>query len=93
MYIFSKQANVRMFIAHFPDFYGPNAENTLVHHTLKGILANKMSSFVEDKKIAREYIFTPDGAKAIVELASHDEAYGQNWNISGYGAITGEELI
>ncbi len=50
MYIFSKQANVRMFIAHFPDFYGPNAENTLVHHTLKGILANKMSSFVEDKK-------------------------------------------
>ncbi len=93
MYIFSKQANVRMFIAHFPNFYGPNAENTLVHHTLKGILANKMSSFIGDKKIAREYSFTPDGAKAIVELASHGEAYGQNWNISGYGAITGEELI
>ncbi|AEA19126.1 MULTISPECIES: NAD(P)H-binding protein [Bacillus] len=89
----AKQANVRMFIAHFPDFYGPNAENTLVHHTLKGILANKMSSFVGDKKIAREYIFTPDGAKAMVELASHDEAYGQNWNIPGYGVITGEEMI
>lgn len=69
----AKQANVRMFIAHFPDFYGPNAESTLVHHTLKGILANKMSSFVGDKKIAREYIFTPDGAKAMVELALHDE--------------------
>ena len=51
----AKQANVRMFIAHFPDFYS-NAESTLVHHTLKGILANKMSSFVGDKKIAREYI-------------------------------------
>ncbi|UPJ16534.1 NAD(P)H-binding protein [Bacillus cereus] len=88
-----KQANVRMFIAHFPDFYGPNAESTLVHHTLKGILANKMSSFVGDKKIAREYIFTPDGAKAMVELALHDEAYGQNWNIPGYGVITGEEMI
>lgn len=82
-----------MFIAHFPNFYGPNAENTLVHHTLKGILANKMSSFIGGKKIVREYSFTPDGAKAIVELASHGEAYGQNWNISGYGAITGEELI
>ncbi|PEA90675.1 NAD-dependent epimerase/dehydratase family protein [Bacillus thuringiensis] len=89
----AKQANVRMFIAHFPDFYGPNAESTLVHHTLKGILANKMSSFVGDKKIAREYIFTPDGAKAMVELALHDEAYGQNWNIPGYGVITGEEMI
>ncbi|MDZ5476831.1 NAD(P)H-binding protein [Bacillus thuringiensis] len=89
----AKQANVRMFIAHFPDFYGPNAESTLVHHTLKGILANKMSSFVGDKKIAREYIFTPDGAKTMVELALHDEAYGQNWNIPGYGVITGEEMI
>ena len=89
----AKQANVRMFIAHFPDFYGPNAKSTLVHHTLKAILANKMSSFVGDKKIAREYIFTRDGEKAMVELASHDEAYGQNWNIPGYGVITGEEMI
>ena len=29
----------------------------------------------------------------MVELASHDEAYGQNWNIRGYGVITGEEMI
>lgn len=93
MYIFSKLANVQMFIAHFPDFYGPNAKSTLVHHTLKAILTNKMSSFVGDKKIAREYIFTPDGAKAMVKLASHDEAYGQIWNITDYGVITGEEMI
>ncbi|QWH40169.1 MULTISPECIES: SDR family NAD(P)-dependent oxidoreductase [Bacillus cereus group] len=89
----AKQARVQMFIAHFPDFYGPNAESTLVHHTLKGVLANKLSSFVGDKKIAREYIFTPDGAKAMIELALRDEAYGQNWNIPGYGVITGEEMI
>ncbi|EJQ45584.1 Uncharacterized protein BWINRASL_05260 [Bacillus mycoides] len=89
----AKQAQVKMFIAHFPDFYGPNAESTLVHHTLKGVLANKLSSFVGDKNIAREYIFTPDGAKAMVELALHDEAYGQNWNVPGCGVITGEEMI
>ncbi|EJQ53847.1 hypothetical protein IEE_00067 [Bacillus cereus BAG5X1-1] len=89
----AKQARVQMFIAHFPDFYGPNAESTLVHHTLNGVLANKLSSFVGDKKIAREYIFTPDGAKAMIELALRDEAYGQNWNIPGYGVITGEEMI
>ncbi|MES5891372.1 MULTISPECIES: SDR family NAD(P)-dependent oxidoreductase [Bacillus cereus group] len=89
----AKEANVQMFIAHFPDFYGPKAESTLVHHTLKGVLGNKMSSFVGDQRIAREYIFTPDGAKAMVELALHDKAYGQNWNIPGCGVITGEEMI
>lgn len=89
----AKKANVKMFIAHFPDFYGPNAESTLIHHTLNGVLANKLSSFVGDKKIAREYIFTPDGAKAMVELALRDEAYGQNWNIPGHSVITGEEIV
>ena len=29
----------------------------------------------------------------MVKLASHDEAYGQNWNITDYGVITGEEMI
>ncbi len=89
----AEQSGAKMFIAHFPDFYGPQAESTLIHHTLNGVLANKGSSFVGDKKIAREYIFTPDGAKAMVELALHEEAYGQRWNIPGCGVITGEEMI
>ncbi|MDZ5606562.1 NAD-dependent epimerase/dehydratase family protein [Bacillus pseudomycoides] len=89
----AKQAGVPVLIAHFPDFYGPNAESTLIHHTLQSVLANKISSFVGDKKLAREYIFTPDGAKAIVELALRNDAYGQNWNIPGCGVITGEEMI
>ncbi|PFA20529.1 MULTISPECIES: SDR family NAD(P)-dependent oxidoreductase [Bacillus cereus group] len=91
--LMAKQAGVPVLTAHFPDFYGPNAESTLIHHTLQGVLANKISSFVGDKKLAREYIFTPDGAKAIVELALRDDAYGQNWNIPGCGVITGEEMI
>lgn len=89
----AKQYEVPVLIAHFPDFYGPNAESTLIHHTLQSVLANKMANFVGDKRLAREYIFTPDGAKAIVELALRDEAYGQNWNIPGCGVITGEEMI
>lgn len=91
--LMAKQAGVPVLTAHFPDFYGPNAESTLIHHTLQGVIANKISSFVGDKKLAREYIFTPDGAKAIVELALRDDAYGQNWNIPGCGVITGEEMI
>ncbi|MFC6603742.1 SDR family NAD(P)-dependent oxidoreductase [Ectobacillus funiculus] len=87
-----KESNVPALIAHFPDFYGPNAESTILNYTLQSIVQNKKASFVGNQKIAREFI-TPDGAKAIVNLALREEAYGQNWNIPGAGVITGEEMV
>ncbi|HHY74752.1 MAG TPA: SDR family NAD(P)-dependent oxidoreductase [Bacillus bacterium] len=88
-----KNSNVPYIIAHFPDFYGPNATNTILNYTFEGVIKNKRSMFVGDLKVAREYIFTPDGAKALVELALMESAYGQNWNIPGSGVITGDEII
>ncbi|WP_342048134.1 SDR family NAD(P)-dependent oxidoreductase [Bacillus sp. OTU530] len=88
-----KESSVPALIAHFPDFYGPNAESTILNYTLQSIVQNKKASFVGNQKIAREFIFTPDGAKAIVNLALREEAYGQNWNIPGAGIITGEEIV
>ncbi|WP_102347720.1 SDR family NAD(P)-dependent oxidoreductase [Bacillus sp. Marseille-P3661] len=89
----AKQSNLPVLIAHFPDFYGPNATNTILNYTFENVVKNKRSMFVGDRKIAREYIFTPDGAKALVQLALSDSAYGQNWNIPGSGVITGDEII
>lgn len=88
-----KQSTVPTIIAHFPDFYGPNAENTLMHFTLKDAVQNKKAMFVGNQTIAREFIYTPDGAKAVVNLSMHDNAYGQNYNIPGYDVITGEEIV
>lgn len=88
-----KESNVSSLIAHFPDFYGPNAENTALHFTLSKIMKNKKSSYVGNQKIQREFIYTPDGAKAIVQLSLLEESYGQNWNIPGHGVISGEEII
>ncbi len=88
-----KESGIPFVIAHFPDFYGPNAENTILHYTLKGVANDKKSSYVGNQEIAREFIFTPDGAKAIVNLALENNAYGQNWNIPGYGVIKGREII
>lgn len=87
------ESKVSALIAHFPDFYGPNAENTALNFTLSTIMKNKKSSYVGNQKIQREFIYTPDGAKAIVQLSLLEEAYGQNWNIPGYGVISGEEMI
>jgi len=89
----ANQDGVPVLVAHFPDFYGPHAENTLIHYTLQGMMTGKRAYFVGDLSIKREYIYTPDGAKAIVELALRDEAYGQCWNIPGTDVIAGTELV
>ncbi|MGG0718277.1 SDR family NAD(P)-dependent oxidoreductase [Robertmurraya massiliosenegalensis] len=88
-----KQSDVEALIAHFPDFYGPNAESSLLYYTLDGIVKGKRAGYVGNQEMKREFIFTPDGAKAIVNLAIDEGSYGQNWNIPAYGTISGNELI
>lgn len=88
-----KKSNVPFLIVHMPDLYGPNAENTILHETLKNVVLNKTANFVGDTKVAREFIFTMDGAKAMVELALRGDTYNQNWNIPSAHPITGEEII
>ncbi|MFC7785237.1 MULTISPECIES: NAD(P)H-binding protein [unclassified Rossellomorea] len=87
-----KQSSVPSLICHFPDFYGPNATNTYIHFTLEQILKKKKAGFVGPKDVVREFIFTKDGAKAMVDLSSQDEAYGHNWNIPSTAPITGNEV-
>lgn len=88
-----KASGVPFIIAHFPDFYGPNAYNTLINHTLESVRKNEKASYVGSLQIPREFIFTPDGAKALVELALIEKAYDQNWNIPGERLVSGEEVI
>lgn len=89
----AKQAGVPVIVAHFPDFYGPDAENTLLHYLFQAMIQNKGARFVGSLAVPREYIYTPDGAKALVELASRESSYHQNWNIPGAGLITGNEIV
>jgi len=48
---------------------------------------------VGSQQIPREFIYLPDAAQAVVHAAGFAEAYNQQWNIPGAGAITGEEVI
>ncbi|WP_059104474.1 SDR family NAD(P)-dependent oxidoreductase [Shouchella shacheensis] len=88
-----QQSGVPYVIAHFPDFYGPYAENAQLNYTLRQVLADKKANFIGNQSMAREHIYTPDGAKALVELALCEDAYGQNWNIPAFDVIKGEEVI
>lgn len=88
-----KRSNVPSLIVHMPDLYGPNAENTILYETLKNVVLNKTANFVGNINVAREFLYTFDGAKAMVELALHEDTYNQNWNIPSAHPITGEEMI
>ncbi|WP_207892430.1 SDR family NAD(P)-dependent oxidoreductase [Paenibacillus pinisoli] len=81
-------------IARLPDYYGPTANAaSYLGSTLEAIAAGKMAFFIGNMRIPREYVYLPDAAAMIVELAKHDHAYGQNWNIPGAGLISGRDIV
>ncbi|MET1180480.1 SDR family NAD(P)-dependent oxidoreductase [Peribacillus simplex] len=92
--IFSqKWKNARALIVRLPDYYGATSQNSYLQPTLNGLAANKTTVFIGDLKTPREYVYLPDAAKMIVEIAEKDNSYGENWNIPGPGLISGNEII
>ncbi|MBU9710218.1 NAD-dependent epimerase/dehydratase family protein [Evansella tamaricis] len=88
-----KGSGFPVLVVHLPDLYGPNAHSTILYETLKNVVENKKANFVGNPNVAREFLYTIDAAKAIVELATREDTYNRNWNIPSPGPITGEELI
>ncbi|PFA67137.1 short chain dehydrogenase [Bacillus sp. AFS015802] len=87
-----KESSVPTLICHFPDFYGPNATNTYIHFTLEQLLKKNKAGFVGPGNIIREFIYTKDGARMMVDLSLHEETYDQNWNIPGCPPLTGIDI-
>lgn len=80
-------------IVRLPDFYGPDAPNTMLHLTFEAIARGKTAMYVGKLDVPREFIYLPDGAKAAVELAFRNDVYGESWHIPGAGVIAGKELL
>ncbi|MEB9613573.1 NAD(P)H-binding protein [Bacillus cereus] len=92
--IFDKKwKNAKALIVRLPDYYGITSQNSYLHPTLTGLAGNKTSIFIGNLKTPREYVYLPDAAKMIVEIANKDDSYGENWNIPGAGLISGKEII
>ncbi|OEH56410.1 epimerase [Oceanobacillus sp. E9] len=89
----SKWKNAKALIVRLPDYYGPTSQNSYLQPTLEGIAANKTSIFIGNLKTPREYVYLPDAARMIVNIAEKDDSYGENWNIPGAGLISGKEII
>nr|GGG78567.1 hypothetical protein GCM10011398_24830 [Virgibacillus oceani] len=92
--IFSnKWENAKALIVRLPDYYGATSNNSYLQPTLEGLAAHKISIFIGNMNTPREYVYLPDAAKMIVNIAEKDDAYGENWNIPGSGLISGKEIV
>lgn len=94
MFFSPRWSHTQGMIVRLPDYYGPTAnEASYLGSTLDAIAAGKPGMFVGNMTVPREYVYLPDAAVMIVELALREEAYGQNWNIAGAGTISGREIV
>ncbi|MFD2700974.1 NAD-dependent epimerase/dehydratase family protein [Paenibacillus shunpengii] len=90
----SRWKKARPMIVRLPDYYGPTANQaSYLGGTLEAIANVKMSFFIGNMRTPREYVYLPDAAHMIVELARNEHAYGENWNIPGSDIITGHEIV
>ncbi|WP_372632173.1 SDR family NAD(P)-dependent oxidoreductase [Cohnella sp.] len=87
-------SRARIMIVRLPDYYGPTAnEASYLGSTLEAIAAGKTAFFIGNMRVPREFVYLPDAAFMIAELASRDDAYGENWHIPGAGLISGREIV
>ena len=87
-------SRAKVLIARLPDYYGPTAnEASYLGSTLEAIAAGKMAFFIGNMSVPREFIYLPDAAYMIAELAGREEAYGQNWNIPGGSIVSGHDIV
>ncbi|XOK60716.1 NAD-dependent epimerase/dehydratase family protein [Paenibacillus elgii] len=87
-------SQAKVMIVRLPDYYGPTAnEASYLGSTLEAIAAGKMAFFIGNMRVPREYVYLPDAAFMIAELAARDEVYGENWHIPGAGLISGREIV
>ncbi len=74
-------------VVRLPDFYGPGAENSLAHQVFHAAVAAKTANWIGPVNTPHEFVFVPDTAPVIVELAQCADCYGQAWNFAGPGPI------
>ncbi|PYI50683.1 NAD-dependent epimerase/dehydratase family protein [Paenibacillus flagellatus] len=80
-------------IVRLPDYYGPSAQASYLSVTMEAIAAGKPTAFIGNMTVPREYVYLPDAARMIVEIASREDAYGQNWHIPGPGLLSGRDIV
>lgn len=89
----NRHPSVSVLRIHCPELYGASVKNTILHYSLKKLAQGKKITTWGDPDVLREYVYLPDAASRIVELATEESAYGRFWNIRSADTVSLAELI
>jgi nucleoside-diphosphate-sugar epimerase len=79
-------------ILHLPDFYGPNADNSIANYFMREAIAGKSAPFIGSRDGEREFLYVPDAAEPFLRLVEDDGAYGRCWNLGGVAPIAAADF-
>jgi nucleoside-diphosphate-sugar epimerase len=83
------ESNVRYVIARLPEFYGPNVANPLMGTPFRAALAGRDITWLGGRlDVTVEYLYVPDGAAAMLNLAVAADVDGQSFHVPAAAAIT-----
>jgi len=81
--------DVQVTIARASDYFGPAAVESAVGGRFFGpIVAGKAASVFGDPDALHSVTHVPDFARTLIELARHDEAFGQAWHVPSVPAVS-----
>jgi nucleoside-diphosphate-sugar epimerase len=88
-----QKGRIDSLVVRLPDFYGPGAELSLAHLIFSAALAGKTANWIGQVNTPHEFVFVPDTAPVIVDLAQAADCYGEAWNFAGPAAINTLDFI
>ena len=89
-----KEGKINVIICRASDFYGPGVINaTMGARIMTKVLQGKKISVLYNPDVSHTFSYVNDYAKAIVNLASFDDVFGQIWHIPAAEPITQRKFL
>ncbi len=84
---------LRTMVVRLPDFYGPHTGRCMAARIFHSAIEGKTATWVGPAGTLHEFIFVPDAAGVLADLAGRNDCYGEAWNLGGAEAIAGIDFI
>ncbi len=90
-----KKGSIRAVIGCAPDYYGPNAFNSLIVNTrtINALRNHKALPWMVSADQPHAIIYVDDFAEGLLTLAQQEKALGEIWHIPSPQAITGRQFL
>ncbi|MGA2272211.1 MAG: NAD-dependent epimerase/dehydratase family protein [Bryobacteraceae bacterium] len=88
-----QHGGLRTMVVRLPDFYGPHTGRSLAARIFHSALEGKTATWLGPASTPHEFIFVPDAAPVLADLAGRQDCYGEAWNLGGVETIAGIDFV